>query len=353
MLRLQIKTDSGRLIDFVPLGVRPLTFNDLLNSKKSGADTYELELFANNPVIDGTLHTGPVTVKALATFNEPVVVYALVDGGWVPPPFAIPPNLLIDRNVVSALKKIRLRARRADLPPFDWWLQFFRGGALFNPLLYALEGDSLTAPNFKQFINAFNEASAEIALAFPGSKVVSFSEAQFNMAYQVFVKDIKDQSAQETDFLLDTVPNIIHPVKNERRETVESEILDAASRRGLYHSSLIVIAVLSCLYDQKQGFPVGRRILKPCQNYSEKDAYNAMADLNNLELFIRCRAELKELKSFALCTCDKALALFWCGLSPLDGHVLDGVLNYSATLDKCLFPRATEADLERLRVRMQ
>jgi hypothetical protein len=351
-LKLLVKDDSGRSVDFVPLGVRPLTFSDLLNSKKSGADTYELELFANNPVIDGTLHPGPITFKALATFNEPVGVYALVDGGWVPPPFAIPPNLLVDRNVVSALKQIRLGSQRADFSPFNYWLQFFKGGALFNPLLYAIEGRSRTTPSFEQFVNAFEEGSAEIASAFPGSKVKSFGKSQYNTVYKALVKDNENQLAQEIEFILKIVPLVINRVPKKRLETIESAILDAASIHGLYHSSLIVIAVISCLYEDHQGlqYPVGRRILKPCQHYSQAHAYNAIADLKNLELFINCRGTLK---SVVLCTCDMALALFWCGLSPIDGHVLDGVLNYSAFLDKCLFPRATEADLERLRALMQ
>lgn len=346
-----MKDDCGRSVEFVPLGVKPLTFSDLLNSKKSRADTYKLELFTNDPVINGNLHPGPATIKTSATFNEPVGVYALVDGGWVPPLFAIPQNSLMDRNVVSRLKEIRLGTQRDDLSPFDWWLQFFKEGALFNPLLYALEGQWRTTPNFEQFVSAFKEASAEISSAFPKSKVVTYDKTLYEAAYKL-IKDINDQSAQETAFLLETIPRISEPVKTERRKKVEAEILDVASKRGLYHSSLIVIAVLTCLYDQ--GFPdsAGRRILNPCQNYSENDAYNAIADLNNLELFIRS-GEHKELKSFALYTCDRALALFWCGLTPHDGHVLNDVLNFSAYLDECLFPCATEADLERLRALMR
>ena len=310
------------IVDFVPHMVKPLTLNDLLNSKKSGYK-YELELVANNPMIDGKSLTCSMKINTRITFNEPVVCYALVDGGWLPPPFVIPRNLLVDRNVVSQLKKIKLRVQRDDLYQFKWWLQFFKGGTLFNPLLYAIEGCSKTTPSFEQFTNAFDEGSAEIASQFQGSRVVTYGKALYEAAYKALVEDIKEQSAQETAFLLETIPRILEPVKTERRKNVEAGILDAASKRGLYQSSLIVIAVLTCLYDQGSPNAAGRGVLKPRKDYSENDAFNAIADLNNLELFIRCRGELR---SFALCTCDWALALFWCGLTPHDGHVLDGAL---------------------------
>jgi hypothetical protein len=317
----------------------------------SGRNTYEFEFLANEPMIDGIRPTGSCTVKAPITFQEPLTVYTLVDGGWIPPPFAMPPNLLVDRNVVSALKQIRGRTQRADLHATDWWLRFFhKGHALFNPLLYALEGHSRKAPTFEEFVVAFEDASYEITSAFPGSKVLSFSQAQYQILHAV-----ENRSAQETAFLLETVPLVIDRIPNERLEAVEAAILESASKHHVGPRSLVVMAVLSCLYEDLQGakYSVGRHVLKPRQRYGQDDAYNALADLRNLELFIVSRG-LPELGSFSLCTCDRALALLWCGLSARNvqasNSVMGCVIDFSVSLDHHLFPHLTEVNRQRLKV---
>ena len=79
-----------------------------------------------------------------------------------------------------------------------------------------------------------------------------------------------------------------------------------------------------------------RAVLKPADSYSEADAYNALADLRQLEVLAASRGMLQ---SVALLTADQRLALLWCGLGVQNVQV--GVRNTRVRLnpDPALFAR--------------
>lgn len=54
-------------------------------------------------------------------------------------------------------------------------------------------------------------------------------------------------------------------------------------------------------------------------------------------------------ESFALCTADQALALFWAGIAPREIVAGDGAASFTVTLEPGLFPRLGPEDLERVR----
>lgn len=135
MLLFRYTAESGEIIEFTAEAIEPLRFDDLVSSE---AQTYQLNINATSitGLPDRSEPAGPGTVTMPITFREPVSVFGLIDGGWLPLPFVEPAKFLADRNVVVALAQIRRKVSRADLDHTDWWFQFFNRRSIeINPAL--------------------------------------------------------------------------------------------------------------------------------------------------------------------------------------------------------------------------
>ena len=155
--------------------------------------------------------------------------------------------------------------------------------------------------------------------------------------------------AVEAAFLRAVVPLVVDRRSTSDLPRAAREIAEVARLHGVSTRSLLGLTVLSCLYEDLQGngYPIGRKILKPKRDYGAKAAYNAISDLRHLELLIAPRL-IAPTSTWSLCTCDKALALLWCAASPHDAKLVDGELNFSIVFDERMFPRATTPELKRL-----
>jgi len=90
-------------------------------------------------------------------------------------------------------------------------------------------------------------------------------------------------------------------------------VLAIAAESGVPMASLVVLAALSAV-SVPNGKSPAKRLLKLNQpDYTEEDAYNALADLRSLEVLMHLFAMFPEEK-ILLCTGDKDLALFWAGI---------------------------------------
>lgn len=351
MMSIKYECDAGQVIEFTPEEVTPLTFDDLLRTKNFDMNSYPVKFQTNNLVIDGARKPGSHVARTPIAFKESLNIYALVQGGWLPPPLVLSKHLLVDRNVVSRLKQIRSGAQRADFTGFDWWLQFFADGLLvFNPVLFAFEGNSKKTPSYEEFVQGYDEATAELKSAFPSATVVSYQEIHYQAAYKI-LRSVENRLQQESLFLIETMPLVAQPVAEANLRKNESAIFNAAIKNGVKPNSIALIATLSCLYENRgeEGKSVGRDILKPKPRfkYGHEHAYNALADIRNLEIFIASNS-LQNSAPFSLLTCDKALALLWCGLSPIALKDSLSVVKYSLSPNRKLFPRLSENDFLRL-----
>lgn len=287
MILVRYVSETGETIDIVPERFEPLSYSDLAFDSGKGSITYPFEIDAKSIEMLGHDNKPPAPgrVSIPIKFHQPLSVFALVDGGWLPPPFVIPSNFLVDRNVVSSLVRIR---RGVSTVHTDWWFQFFNEfTALINPGLYAFEGKELRPPSFDEFRNSFDEASKEIASQLPGAKLVPYGAIQYKAAYDMLL-EFSDRYDRETKFLMKVAPKVTFRPTNSHISQTEAEILETAAELGLKTHSLAVIAILACLYERADGsgFLAARRIIKPGINYAPQDAHNALADLRALEIFI-------------------------------------------------------------------
>jgi hypothetical protein len=352
MNSIRWEAESGGVLEFVLSHTAPLTFQDITGDPSK--PPYEIELFSEQMewTVGGERTRKPGRAKFIVQFDKPLTVFALVVGGWLPPPFVLPPHFLLDRNVVSTLRQLQEEAARHDQVDTGWWLKFFPVDALFHPILYAFEGSNQSAPTFEAFTDSFNQGAEILRNAFPGSSVATFTDVQYRVAYQQLVQ-VAARSQNEADFLLDSVPLIWQRVHGSKLRSIEELILAKADEHRLARRSFVVIAILSCLYEDRHGncSQAARRIIKPRQRYSCTQAYNALSDLRHLEFFIASDA-IPGLPHFSLCTCDKALALLWSGLLPCPRHA-DGVIEFTLSFTDELFPSLDDVGRSRLMKALQ
>src|ERR1041384_639157 len=351
MFLFRYSAHSGEIIEFKAEAIEPLRFADL---EASQTQTYQMTIHAASitGLPDRSEPAGPGTVTMPITFGEPVSIFCLIEGGWLPLPFVDPPKFLADRNVVVALAQIRRKVSRADLNHTDWWFQFFRGRSLeINPALYAFEGNNRRAPPLNEFIHAFDEASSEVSMQLPGATLTKYGRQHYEAAYALIV-EFADRHRRETEFLLNVAPQLSERAADSRVLNIESEILNRGHELNLKSSSFVVLAALACLYERTDGsgFLAARRIIKPTKTFSPADAHNALSDLRALEFFVGGLGLGRE--PFALCTRDRAIAAFWCGLQAYGQRWQDERLSFTVSLTAELFPRLDHVGREELAAKL-
>lgn len=345
MTHISISTqfDSGDSITFVPTRVRPLGVEHLDALHATPDETVELAMDTDRHSINGETKEVRRSVNVKISFHKAPVIFALVPGGWLPPPFVIPPRFLVDRNVVRELRKIRAGTTSRHSEAVNWWLRLFeQGSAMFNPLLYGFEAGRRCKPLFDEFVAAFEEGAREVATSFPKCHVVTLGDEHYKAAYAQ-LEAFDATGAAETRFLSSTVPLVLDRVSRQREGSVRDAILKAAESAGVKKMSLVVLAVLSCLYEDVHGSQpsIGRRILKPTTSYTAEDIYNALADLRHIELAVAGQIYFGD-GGFALCTCDRGIALFWAALLPRGQLMPNGHFEFTFDLASDLFPRLND-----------
>jgi len=344
---------ENNTIEFSPKKFLPMTYRDLICTIQSDSPL-KYEGFADsfNTITDYDNLTSGNKFSFDINFKHPLSIFALVEGGWLPLPFANPSIFLVDRNVISVLSKFSQETHRTDFEDTKWWVNFIQHSSfVINPILYAFEGDKQRLPSLNEFIDSFEEASLKIAKQFPHSKLIRYTEQTYRDVYKI-VSGFADRTDREINFLMKTVNKIINRVADSNLPEIRSEIIHDADKYKLLKKSLLVFAVLSCLYEKKDGsgFLATRKIIKPKKKYTEKDAYNAIADIRLIECFIATFAliQLKDIKPFALCTCDKSLAAFWCALEIQYIKLHKDKLKINFTMSEELFPRLNDVEREEL-----
>ena len=214
-----------------------------------------------------------------------------------------------------------------------------------NPLFYAMEGNQFKTPTFEELKSSFATAAEIIREKFPKAKIIEYEDVHFHAAFEL-IKSISGQNEKEIEFLIKAVPLVVTDVPALELTKIESEIIRIAQETKLDLKSLSVLTVLSRLYDNgRSGYNVAKRILKPNSEYTKENAYNTLADLNALRLFIGFLAlsESNKYESFAFCTSDKALVLLWSGFNFYDiKFVKDVGARSSFSLSENLFPRLSQ-----------
>jgi hypothetical protein len=254
------------------------------------------------------------TISATIEWVQPERVWLLVPGGRIPLVFGAVGSILIDRNVLGALSALAKNPAREDMQAEKWWLNHLNSeGCFLNPSLCAIEGPFGRSPTFPQFCSALDAARDLLSRELPRATIIKHGEAELRATYGI-IERLAPRRERETSFLLSVAPRIANRMTKQVAHSIEDGLLVEAQAAGLLTGSLVLLCVLSCLYERADGAEpmIGRGILKPRPDYQPADAYNAIADLQCLEFF--SAASALGAGTVGLVTRDKYLVALWCAL---------------------------------------
>jgi hypothetical protein len=342
-IRLQNVFDDKQTLELTPTKFKPFGHGELLRTRSTLPFSALLSFVGRDTVINGEPVAGTPRVNATVSFEHGPAPYALVPGGWLPMPFVTPQYFVVDRNVVSTLRHIREQGPPADQLAFAWWSTLFDGAtALFNPMLYALEGNKRRTPSPEEFKVAFLEGAAEIERALPKAQIVRYGPEHFEACNEL-IRDLTQRSLCEAKFFKSIAPLVAQRAPAGKEARIKEEILRTAQACELRLASFPVIAALSTLYEDVHGEAKspGRALMKPRARYSDQDAYNAVSDLRHIELAAASQG-FPDSQRFALCTNDLGIAAFWCATQIRSEIEPTNAISLSFTFTEHLFARLDE-----------
>lgn len=292
----------------------------------------------------------------IATFPLTVApIYGLVDGGWLPMPWAHKPVALLDSNIVIAVEKMT-----ADTSIQNAALQHFLGldAQLFSPLLYALEGVFSRPITEIEFNNELTRGEEALKRIIPVEKIQILNAEQKSAMYDILRHQSRDAAIK---LVTKAAPLVADQLSAHKRPQVEAQILNLAAEYNVPVNRFIVLALLSCVHDSLKSNPhraktPGRSVIKPKITYDEKAAYAAVSDLYMLEFLHNIQAISPEHPT-VFYTQDLGLASIWTAMQPCQRKVvqhLNGQTHTTITfpLDRGLFPALSPDETTQLKQRL-
>lgn len=304
----------GRTLKVGNVGFVPLGLDELATTKAGIPLTIPIRVDKGTILetdIEGLGCGQPVSLATTLDSPMSCAAVSLVPGGWLPPSLAVNTDdatLLLDRNLVALLVGRSRLSGGANARDFLDLIGDYP--VRINPLLYAMEGEQRQRPSPDQVASLLTEAVARLRAAVPKARV-SDGPAVLQGALGL-LRDSRAHLAAQQRFLVQVAPVLSAPVGRKRLRAVWDMVLAAATDCGLRYNSLAVLATLSAAAVPGRRSPA-RTLLKFRQGYSEKDAYNPLADLRALEILAALFALFPQ-ENIQLCTEDRALARFWLGI---------------------------------------
>ena len=336
--------DGGepRTLSFVNAQVQPLDFATLQSAKIHKPVTIPL-VWRGGTLIDTTIEgrAPGETVNASATLQSEFTSRAigLVRGGWLPSAFAVmyqKTTILVDRNVVSQITSRFANGKRRGKQEPDFIDLFADQPIRINPLLFVLEGNRRTIPTPEDAATQFAEVEMKLRAALPEAELAIGPDSLKGALG--LIEDSRASLDCKQRFLHHIAPRTISPVAQRDVEARWKEIIETADLHSVPRQSLVVLAALSAVAVPNGKSPA-KRMLKFRNGYTEADAYNALADLRAIELFIGCHCLFPE-EPMQLCTGDKDMALLWSGLQASNFRRSGRGFSYDMAPVEGLFPES-------------
>lgn len=343
-------TDQDAYIE--PIGARfevePLGFDALCNALKK--DETRVEVVVNNvlvrplPELPGT----ELDMKLGIRWDQPVRIFTLLSGGWLPPLFSRGRILFPDRNILTHVRKSRENAQAWHSLVVN---ETASAVTTIDPLLCALEGRHRRTPSRFEFRAELSRARRQLEAAWPDLPVFKRNLKTVYLAYSVLLESRVLVRDGLLNFLLDCQMLMTSKPAARNRPKLLNQLFVLAARHYVSTSSLTFTTVLALLYadDSQQSFAA--EVLKFYgPHYSRELAYNALSDIQSLEFLLAVHRLAKD--DYCLVTGDRWLALLWCALNVrVQGSSIQGGQQLSFSFSAALLPTLSTEERNELATR--
>jgi hypothetical protein len=329
----------GRTVAFTDVHIQPRSYAELDASALHKRITIQLEMLNGRIVdtdVEGVDTTHPAHFRT--TLESPFTSRAigLVRGGWLPSFLAATSpraTILVDRNIVSELVGRFDKGVRVGREP-DFLDLFADMPVRINPMLYAIEGNNRAIPDPALARAQFQEVVEKLRRALPNAELMVGPQSMQGLLS--VIDEIRAEMERKERFLLMVAARLHGPLGRKHINSRWSDVLHAADCCEIARNDIVVLAALSSVA-VPNGTSIARRVLKIRDHYTRANAYNALADLQSLDLLIRAFGLFPD-EVIQLCTADKALALFWCGIQASGFELEDDGVKYTMSPIEALLP---------------
>jgi hypothetical protein len=336
----QERPDGGapRTLAFTDVDIRPRTYEELASAKLHAGVTIPLEMY-NGRIVDTDVEGidasqyAHITSTLVSPFTSKAI--GLVRGGWLPSALAATREtavILPDRNIITEIAGRFDGGSRVGREP-DFLDLFENDPIRINPMLFAMEGNGRELPTPDTARAQLEEAVAKLHKALPVATLMVGPGSIDGLLG--LIEDVRPGMARKQAFLRQVAPILCAPVARRDLDPRWETIIAAAKECGVVRASLVVLAVLSALVNP--GRSAAKSLLKFHAAYSDGDAYNALSDLQALELLLYCLAFFPDMQT-QLCTADRNLALFWVGARVWDIHRDGDGIRFTMTPHDAILP---------------
>lgn len=327
-----------RTLAFTNVDIKPRCYEELAAAKLHAGITIPLEMY-NGQIIETNVENVDTSKYAhiTATLVSPFTAKAigLVRGGWLPSALAATREtavILPDRNIISEIAGRFDGGKKVGRTP-DFLDLFKDDPVRINPMLFAMKGNGRALPSRETAQVQLEEAVAKLRKALPVATLMVGPGSLPGLLG--LIEDVRPGMVRKQAFLRHIAPTLAPPVALRDVDRRWHEVLAAAKDFGVVEASLVVLAVLSVLVNP--GRSAAKSLLKFHAGYSDGDAYNALCDLQSLDLLLYCLAFFPEMHT-QLCTADRNLALFWVGAAATDIAREDDGIRFTMTPHDAVLP---------------
>lgn len=329
---------APRTIAFTDVDIKPRTYEELAAARLHAGITIQLDM--NNGRIVDTDVEGVDTEKyahITATLVSPFTSKAigLVRGGWLPSALAATREtavILPDRNIITEIAGRFDDGKRTGRAS-DFLDMFEDDPIQINPLLYAMEGNGRSLPDYEMARAQLDEAVEKLRRALPKATLMVGPLSIDGLLG--LIEDIRPGMARKQALLRHLAPMLAAPVARRDIDRRWREVLAAADHFGVVQASLVILALLSTVVNP--GVCAAKRLFKFHAGYTDADAYNALSDLSGLDLLLYCLAFFPDMHT-QLCTADRNLALFWVGAGASDIKRIGDGIEFTMTPHEAVLP---------------
>lgn len=344
-----VEVETKRRLSLRGGEVQPLGLDVLLTQKGDIRDGVEFPLKIRNTYVESSEfdEIKPKerrTVSAHLESHYGSNVLALVKGGWLPSGIVLDEEVLLmpDRCTVGAIRGRFVGGARKEGQRDDFFDFAMDKHLRINPMLYAMEGCSGSRhPGPEELSSLFDRAAEKILDALPKAIIFPNKTSVMRGAMAMLEASAASFAARQR-LLVKAAPLIASPVSRARLRQVWDQLFELSDHYGVARGSLLVCALISATAAPQRSNPA-LALLKPRTAYSDKNAFNALADLRSLDLLIGAGTDFPE-RRVALLTEDRALAQYWAGLQVHSPRRERNHIRYAINPHTALFGRLNDIE---------
>lgn len=273
-----------------------------------------------------------IQMEASLTIPDEMESYCIVIGGWLPINYGVPNSIILaDRNFISKIEKMYLDNNPKKEPQLDWVSKFSEFNFMIDVIPFALESNKKGLTNPILIKEQISEAKTKVKKAFPNISIANYKNITLEDYTCKLLAALTPQIELRQKFLLSVAEFLISSKKHNVIIERWSKIVQVADEIQIKRSDIcVILALLLISAPQGKSFPL--KIIKPSSTYRESDAYNAVFDINLIELLINY-SDLYPAKNYVIVTSDKNLVAFGAFLTKLKyKKSQDGTRNYNTSI---------------------